>query len=329
VDDGRKEAVMKVLVTGATGAIGRPLVRLLAGRGHRVVGTTRSSEKAARLRADGAEPAVLDVLDRQAVVDAVVRAAPDAVVHQATALSGRFDMRRFGRFFEATNRLRTVGTDVLLEAARAAGAGRFVVQSYAGWPFGSDRPGLLSEDDPIDRSLPREMRSTADAIAHLEATTLGVEDLEGIVLRYGSFYGPGTSLWPGGEVVEALRKRQLPLVGDGAGVWSLIHVEDAAAATVTVLERGAPGVYHVVDDDPTRVAELLPELARIVGTRPPLRVPAWLARPLIGEAGVWVMTRVRGVSNARAKRELGWMPRYPSWRDGFAAGVSMDAAVGA
>ncbi|MGI9112898.1 MAG: NAD-dependent epimerase/dehydratase family protein [Gaiellaceae bacterium] len=242
-------------------------------------------------------------------------------MHQATALSGRFDMKHFSRFFAQTNRLRTLGTDHLLEAARAARARRFVAQGYAGLPHASDDPAVKTEEDPSEPSLPDEMRSTVDAMRHLEAAVLGAEDLEGVVLRYGSFYGPGTSLGVDGEIVQAVRRRLMPVVGDGAGVWSFLHVDDAAAATVAALERGALGVYHVVDDEPTPMGEFLPELARMVGAKPPRRVPVWLAKPLIGEAGVWLMTKVRGVSNATAKAELQWTPRYPSWRTGFRDGL--------
>jgi nucleoside-diphosphate-sugar epimerase len=226
-------------------------------------------------------------------------------------------MMHFDRFFEQTNRLRTLGTDHLLEAARAAGTRRFVAQGYAGWPYASDGPAVKAEEDPFEPAPPQAMRPTVDAMRHLETAVLGAEDLQGVVLRYGSFYGPGTSLAPDGEFVEALRRRRLPIVGDGAGVWSFLHVEDAASATVEALERGAPGVYNVVDDEPASVAEFLPELARMLRAKPPRRVPVWLAKALIGEAGVWLMTRVRGVPNAKAKAELGWTPRYPTWRLGF------------
>jgi nucleoside-diphosphate-sugar epimerase len=253
--------------------------------------------------------------------------APEAIVHQATALSGRFDMKHFDRFFEQTNRLRSLGTNHLLEAARAAGARRFVAQGYAGWPYASGGPAAKTEEDPFEPSPPEVMRPTVDAIRHLETTVLDADDLEGVVLRYGSFYGPGTSLARDGEFVEATRRRRLPIVGDGAGVWSFLHVEDAASATVVALERGAPGVYNVVDDEPIPVAEFLPELARMLGAKPPRRVPVWLAKPLIGEAGVWLMTKVPGVSNAKAKAELGWTPRYATWRLGFRQGLGERAVA--
>jgi nucleoside-diphosphate-sugar epimerase len=316
---------MNVFVAGATGAIGRQLVPLLVEHGHEVVAMTRSPENAGALRAMGAELVAADVLDREAVAEAVVRAKSEAVLHQATALRGVFNLKHFSRTFEQTNRLRTLGTDNLMAAARAAGARRFVAQGFAGWPYASDGQALRTEEDPFEPSPPGEMRSTVDALRHLEAAVLGAQDLEGIVLRYGGFYGPGTSLGDGGTMVEAVRKRQLPIVGDGAGESSLIHIADAAAATVVALERGAPDVYNVVDDDPAPASEWIPELAKAVGAKPPRRFPVWLAKPLIGEAGVWLMTKAPGASNAKAKAELGWTPRYSSWRIGFSEGLGADS----
>jgi 2-alkyl-3-oxoalkanoate reductase len=312
---------MRVFIAGASGAIGRRLAPMLVENGHEVIAMTRTPEKAGPLRAIGAEPVVADALDREAVLDAVVRAEPEATVHQATALSGVFNLKHFSRTFAQTNRLRTLATDNLVAAARAAGARRFVAQGFAGWPYASDGRALRTEEDPFELSPPGEMRSTVDALRHLEAAVLGAEDLEGIVLRYGGFYGPGTSLGDGGAMVEGVRKRQLPIVGDGAGETSFLHIEDAAAATVVALERGPVGVYNVVDDDPAPASEWIPELAKAVGAKPPRHVPAWLAKPLIGEAGVWLMTKAPGASNAKAKSELGWTPRYPSWRIGFREGL--------
>jgi nucleoside-diphosphate-sugar epimerase len=320
---------MKVFIAGATGAIGRQLVPLLVARGHEVVATTRSPEKTGILRAMGAEPAAVDALDREAVVEAIVPAEPEAVVHQATALTGVFNLKHFSRTFEQTNRLRTIGTDNLVTAARAAGARRFVAQGFAGWPYASDGRTLRTEEDPFEPSPPKEMRSTVHALRHLETVVLGAEDLEGIVLRYGGFYGPGTSLGDGGAMVEGVRKRQLPIVGDGAGETSFLHVADAAAATVAALERGAPGVYNVVDDEPAPSSQWIPELAKAVGAKPPRHVPVWLAKPLIGEAGVWLMTKAPGASNAKAKTELAWTPRYASWRIGFREGLRAEGALGA
>jgi 2-alkyl-3-oxoalkanoate reductase len=320
---------MKVFVVGATGAIGSQLVPLLVARGHEVVATTRSPEKTSAVRAMGAAPVVMDALDREAVLNAVTGAKPEALVHQATALTGVFSLKHFSRTFEQTNRLRTIGSDNLVAAARAAGARRVVGQGFAGWPYASAGSALRTEEDPFESSPPEEMRSTVDALQHLETAVLGVEDLEGIVLRYGGFYGPGTSLGDGGEMVEGIRKRQLPIVGDGAGVTSFLHVEDAATSTVAALERGAPGVYNVVDDEPAPSSLWVPELAKAVGAKPPRHVPVWLAKPLIGEAGVWLMTKAPGASNAKAKAELGWTLRYASWRTGFREGLGVETALGA
>jgi 2-alkyl-3-oxoalkanoate reductase len=321
---------MKVFVAGATGAIGRQLVPMLVEKGHEVVAMTRTPEKAGPLRAIGAEPVVADALDREAVLDAIVRAEPEAVIHQATALTGVFNLKHFSRTFEQTNRLRTLGTDNLVAGARAAGAQRFVAQGFAGWPYASDGQALRTEEDPFEPSPPEEMRSTVDALRHLETAVLGAEDLQGIVLRYGGFYGPGTSLGGGGAMVEGVRKRQLPIVGDGAGETSFLHIEDAAAATVAALERGAAGVYNVVDDEPAPSLQWIPELAKALGAKPPRHVPVWLAKPLIGDAGVWLMTKAPGASNAKAKEALGWTPRYASWRVGFREGLGADSiALGA
>jgi 2-alkyl-3-oxoalkanoate reductase len=300
---------MKVFVAGATGAIGKQLIPQLVAAGHEVTGMTRSPEKADALRALGAKAAVADGLDRTAVREAVLRAEPEAVIHQMTSLTGTFNLKKFDEFFALTNRLRTEGTDYLLEAAQAAGARRFLAQSQCN---DFERTGGLvkSEDDPLDPDPPAALR-------HLEAATLGAAGIEGLALRYANFYGPGTNLAPGGEMVELVRKRRLPIIGDGSGVWSLIHMVDAAAATVAAVERGAPGVYNVADDEPAPARIWLPELARVLGAKPPLRVPVWLGRLAAGEAGVLLFTRLRGASNARAKRELGWELRYPSWRDGF------------
>ena len=317
---------MKVFVTGATGAIGAPLIPMLLEHGHEVEALTRSPAKAAALHAIGADAVVGDGLDRDAVVGAVGRARPDAIVHQATALSGTFDLKHFDRFFAQTNRLRTRGTDILLDAAREAGVRRFVAQGYAGWPYRSDGPAIKTEDEPFEPGLPEEMRPTVEAMRHLEEAVLGARDVEGTVLRYGSFYGPGSGLGLDGDMTGMIRKRMMPVVGDGAGVWSFCHVQDGAAATVAALERPATGVYNVVDDRPTSVGEFLPELARMLGAKPPRHVPAWLAKPLIGEAGIYLMTETRGVSNAKAKAELRWAPRYPSWRDGFRAEMTSHGA---
>jgi nucleoside-diphosphate-sugar epimerase len=314
---------MKVFLAGASGALGRRLIPQLTALGHQVSGTTRSTEKAQLLRDLGAEPVVADGLDREAVFVAVVRSRPEVVVHQMTGLSGMKSMRNFDREFAITNRLRTEGTDHLLEAARAAGARRFIAQSFGNWDYERAGSGVKSEDDPFDPDPPAHQRLTLAAIRHLEEAVLGAGGLEGLVLRYGNFYGPGTGFADDGEIVPLLRKRRFPIIGDGAGVWSFVHIDDAAHATTVAVEQGAPGVYNIADDEPAPVAEWLPELARAVGADPPRHVPTWLGRLGGGDVGVSLMTRIRGASNAKAKRELGWMPLYPSWRDGFQHGLAL------
>jgi nucleoside-diphosphate-sugar epimerase len=311
---------VRVLVAGATGAIGRHLVPQLVARGHEVVGMTTRREGAERLRDWGASPVIADALDAEAVGQAVSEAAPEAIVHELTALSGAINPRRVERDFALTNRLRTEGTDHLLSAGRAVGVRRFLAQSFAGWPYARTDGAVKGEDAPLDPDPPRQLRTTHGAIRYLEEALLAARWTDGIVLRYGGFYGPGTGLAtdPPGEQTELILRRRLPVVGDGGGVWSFIHIEDAAAATVAALERGAPGLYNVVDDEPAPVREWLPALASALGAKPPLRVPRWVGRLAIGEGGAVMMTEVRGASNEKAKRELDWRPRYPSWRQGFA-----------
>jgi nucleoside-diphosphate-sugar epimerase len=310
---------MRVFVAGATGAMGKQLVPQLVAAGHRVIGMTRTESKQAALWDLGAEPVVADALDPDQVAAAVAAAEPDVIVHQLTAIPPSLDMRHFDRDFALTNRLRTEGTDHLLCAAKAVGVRRFVAQSYAAWPYVRSGGPVKTEEDPFDPKPPREMRESLQAIRHLEQGVLGAAWTEGIVLRYGGFYGPGTSMAPGAEQVEMVRKRKFPLVGDGGGVWSFIHIADAAEATVAAVARGSRGVYNVVDDDPAPVAEWLPALAQELGAKQPMRVPRLIGRVFAGEAGVVMMTEIRGASNAKAKRELAWRPAHSSWRQGFAA----------
>jgi nucleoside-diphosphate-sugar epimerase len=312
---------MKVFVAGASGALGRRLVPMLIGGGHQVVAMTRSPGKEGMLRGMGAEPVVADGLDRAAVLNAVTSSSPEVIVHEMTGLTGITSLRNFDKGFALTNRLRTEGTDHLLEAARQAGARRFVAQSFGNWDYERTGSGAKSEDDPLDPDPPANQRQSLAAIRHLEEAVLGAEGIEGVVLRYGTFYGPGTGIAEDGDIAGMVRKRRLPIVGDGAGLWSFIHMDDAAAATVAAIERAAPGIYNVADDEPVPVAEWLPELARSLGAKPPRHVPVWLGRLATGEVGVSMMTRIRGASNAKAKRELGWRPSYPSYRDGFSAGL--------
>jgi nucleoside-diphosphate-sugar epimerase len=310
---------MRIFLAGATGAIGGRLVPLLLEAGHEVTGTTRSPAKADMLRAAGAEPVIADGLDRNAIVAAIAAARPDAIVHQLTALGDLTSLRNLDGAFALTNRLRTEGTDNLLAGAREAGTRRFIAQSFTGWPYARTGGPVKTEDDPLDPDPVPSMSKTLAAIRRLEQT---VTQAGGIALRYGGFYGPGTGLTPGGDQVELIRKRRFPIVGDGGGVWSFIHIDDAAAATLAALERGTPGaIYNVVDDDPAPVREWLPALAAAAGAKPPRRLPRWLARVVAGESVATMMTEIRGASNAKAKRELGWEPAHPSWREGFRAAL--------
>jgi nucleoside-diphosphate-sugar epimerase len=307
---------MKIFVAGATGALGRQLVPRLVERGHEVTGMTRTESKRALLEEFGARPVVADALDADAVGEAVGAADPDVVVHQLTSIS-TFDPKNVDRSFVETNRLRTEGTDILLAAARAAGARRFVAQSFTSWPYKRVGGPVKSEEDPLDDSPPETISKTLAAIKHVERSVTEADGIEGIVLRYGGFYGPGTSMARGGEQFEAIGARKFPVVGGGGGVWSFIEIRDAADATVAAIERGEPGIYNVVDDDPAPVSEWLPAVAEAMGAKPPRRFPRWLARILAGEVMTSMMTEMRGASNAKAKRELGWTPAHPSWRQGF------------
>ena len=318
---------MKVFVTGATGAIGAQLIPQLVARGHDVAGMTRWRHNRDAVRALGAQPIVADALDAEAVWHAVVDAEPEIVVHQATALRGEMNMRRIDRYFATTNRLRTEGTDNLLSAARDVRVRRFVAQSYAGWPFARTGGPVKSEDDPLDPNPPAGLREALEAIRHLEDAVTAVAWAEGIVLRYGTFYGPGTGISADPEAVmtKPVLRRQFPLVGAAGGVWSFVHIADAATATVEAIEHGAAGVYQVVDDEPAPVSEWLPELARALDARSPRRLPSWLGRLAAGEAATLMITDVRGASNGKTKRELGWQPRHASWRTGFEEAVARAA----
>ena len=307
---------MRVLVARATGAIGKELVPRLVDAGHEVFAMIRSGSREDTASRLGAVPVVADALDRAEVESAVRQAAPEVVVHQLTAI-GHIDTRHFERSFAATNRLRTEGTDNLLAAARAAGVRRFVAQSNGAFTYARTGGPVKNEHDPLDRSPIRQMAPMITAIEHLEKAVLSAAWTEGIVLRYGAFYGPGTSMAPGSAQFEMIRKRRFPVVGDGGGVWSFVHIADAAEATVAAVENGGRGVYNIVDDEPAPVAEWLPELAAMLGAKKPMRVPRFLGRLAAGPAGVVLMTELRGASNAKAKRELGWHPAHPTWRQGL------------
>jgi nucleoside-diphosphate-sugar epimerase len=313
---------MKIFLAGATGAIGQQLVPLLVSGGHQVIASTRTPDKMARLREAGARPVVMDGLKRDDVIRAVTAARPDVIVHQMTALTHMKSLKRFDDEFAMTNRLRTEGTIHLLEAARAAGVGRFVAQSYTNWTNVRAGGRIKTEDDLLDPTPPKTMRQTIDAIRRLDELVFTAAGITGIVLRYGNFYGPGTSVAPGGDIVEAVRRRQFPIVGNGAGVWSFIHIADAANAARIAIERGPSGIYNIVDDEPAEESVWLPDLADAIGAQPPRHVPAWLGRLLIGDSGISMMTQMRGSSNAKAKRVLNWQPLFASWRDGFRRGFA-------
>jgi nucleoside-diphosphate-sugar epimerase len=319
---------MEVFVAGATGVLGRALVPQLVARGHGVVGMTRTASKQDLVRSLGARPVVADALDPEAVAQAVASAAPEVIVHELTALSGPMsirDARHPDRSPAATmtNRLRTEATDHLLAAGRAVGARRFVAQSFAAFRFARTGGPVQTEADPLDPDPPAPLRAPLVGILHVERAVTRIEWGEGLVLRYGGFYGPGTaiSLAPDAQMAAPIRKRRFPIIGDGGGVFSHVQIDDAAAATVVAVERGQPGIYNIVDDEPAPVREWLPALASALGAKPPRRIPRWLGRLAAGEAATIMLTEGRGASNERAKRELGWTPRYPSWRQGFAQGL--------
>ena len=319
---------MKVFVAGATGVLGRALVPQLVARGHEVVGMTRSASKQELVRSLGARPVVADALEPDAVAQAVASAEPEVIVHELTALSGPMSLREARhpeRFRGAimTNRLRTEATDHLLAAGRAVGARRFVAQSFGAFRFARTGGPVQTEADPLELDAPGPRQPGVEAMLYLEQAVTTIEWGEGLVLRYGGFYGPGTttSLAADAQMAAPIRKRRFPILGDGGGVFSHIHIDDAAAATAVAVERGPAGVYNIVDDDPAPVREWLPVLANALGAEPPRRIPRWLGRLLAGETATIMMTDAKGASNEKAKRELGWTPRYASWRQGFAQGL--------
>ena len=319
---------MKVFVAGATGVLGRALVPLLVARGHEVVGMTRSASKQDLVRSLGAHPVIADALDPDAVAQAVASAEPEVIVHELTALSGKMsvrDMRHPERspLGMMTNRLRTEATDHLLAAGRAVGARRFVAQSFAAFRWARTGGPVLTEDDPLDPNPPAALRVPLLGILHVEQAVPAIEWGEGLVLRYGGFYGPGTAISraPDATVAMAVRKRRFPILGDGGGVWSQVHVEDAAAATLAAVDHGQPGIYNIVDDEPAPVREWLTVLASALDAQPPRHVPRWLGRLAGGEAATLMMTDARGASNEKAKRERGWQPHYATWRVGYVQGL--------
>jgi nucleoside-diphosphate-sugar epimerase len=306
---------MRVFLAGASGAIGRPLVPKLVAAGHEVTGTTRSEERAEAIRAAGATAAVLDVFDAASLSAAMDEARPEVLVHELTSLPDRLDFRKEG-VYEPTNRVRTEGTRILLDAARAAGARRFVCQSIA-FAYRPEGARVKTENDPLMDDIPGNFGSGVRALHEMESMVLGADGIDGVVLRYGFFYGPGTYYADDGTTTADVRRRRMPIVGKGTGLFSFVHVDDAADATVAAVERGAPGIYNVTDDEPAPMSEWLPVFAEAVGAKKPLRVPVWLARFVGGREVPTFALELRGASNEKAKRELGWQPAHPSWRSGF------------
>jgi len=301
---------MRVMVVGASGAIGTRLLPQLTDRGHEVIGTFSSPGRAERVRALGAQPVALDLLDPGAAARAVLETEPEVIIHQATALASMRFSRSLDRSFAPTNRLRTEGTDALLAAARQAGVRQFIAQSFAPYRYIREGGMVKTEDDPLDPRPPAMMRETTAAMNHLDQA---VTEAGGIALRYGGFYGAPDMM------TKAIRKRQYPMVGEGSGVMPFIHLDDAASATVLALDHQGPAIYNIVDDEPAPMYEWLPALADALGAKPPRRVPSWLAGLIAGQGMVTMAAESRGASNAKAKKELGWTLRYPSWREGFTA----------
>jgi nucleoside-diphosphate-sugar epimerase len=312
---------MRVFVAGSTGVVGRSLVPGLVEGGHEVVALVRNEPKAREIEAMRAKATIADPLDRKSLTAAMTQARPEAIIHQLTALTGVGNFKKLDEELALTNRLRTESTDILIEAARLAGARRLIAQSFCGWTYEREGGPAKAEEDPLDPAPAASFTRTLAAIRHLEEAVISAGPVEGVALRYGWFYGPGTSIARDGAIVEMIRARQIPIVGEGEGIWSFIHIHDAVSATLAALTRGAPGLYNVVDDEPAPVSTWLPALADAVGAPRPRKLPVWLARFAIGEGGVSMMTRNRGASNAKARRLLDWQPFYPSWRRGFVEGL--------
>jgi 2-alkyl-3-oxoalkanoate reductase len=312
---------MRVFVAGSTGAVGKFLVPHLVQNGHEVVALVRDAQKAKALEVMGAQVALADALNKEELTAAIRRTEPEVIIHQVTALTGVGNFKKLDEEFALTNRFRTEVTDTMLVAARLVGTRRFIAQSFCGWPFAREGGPVKTEEDPLDPNPPASFSKILAAIRYLEDTVRKTTNLQALALRYGFFYGPGTGIAKDGLIVELVRKRRLPIVGDGAGIWSFIHISDVARATVAAVSHGDPGIYNVVDDEPAPVSTWLPALAEAVGAKPPYKVPVWLGKLAIGGSGVSMMTKIRGGSNAKTKRELGWQLDYPSWRRGFVEGL--------
>lgn len=314
---------MKIFLAGATGAIGRRLIPLLVNAGHIVTGTTRTPNKVGSIRSAGAIPVVLNVLNAAEVSESVRQANPDVLIHQLTAIPAHFNLRYFGRAFADTNRLRTEGTANLLAAAQMTGCRRFIAQSYTGWPYERIGEWVKAEDAPLLSNPEPELRESLKAIVHLESAVLRQTSMEGVVLRYGTFYGPGTSLSPGGSLLEDICRRRVPIIGGGTAYWSFLHIDDAARSTLAALESGVSGLFNIADDEPAPVSDWLSFLANVLGAKTPLRIPAWLGRIAVGPHGVAMMTEGRGALNAKAKAQIPLRLKWPSWRAGFRSGLGI------
>jgi nucleoside-diphosphate-sugar epimerase len=312
---------MKIFVTGGTGALGKFLLPQLLEKGHEVVALARSVDRAEAIENVGATAVIADPLNKEQLTAAVRRAEPEVIIHQLSSLKGAGSFRKFDEDFALTNRFRTEVTDSLLAAARTIGTERLIVQSYCGWPYARKGGPVKNEEDPLDPKPLEGFVKTLAAIRYMESKIHSVPTLQGVALRYGAFYGPGSSIGKGGAVAKLVKKRKMPIIGGGTGIWSFIHLSDAARATVAAVTEGAPGIYNIVDDEPAKVSVWLPALAKALGAKPPRRIPHWLGELLIGKAGVMMMTQIKGCSNAKAKRDLGWTPQYASWRRGFIEGL--------
>jgi nucleoside-diphosphate-sugar epimerase len=314
---------MKIFVAGSTGVVGKILVPQLIERGHEVFALVRNSQKSKDVKAAGAKAIIANALDKIELTESIKKTEPEVIIHQLTSLSNASgNFKKFDEEFELTNRFRTEATDTLISAACLVGARRFIAQSFCGWPFARERGPIKSEEDPLDPNPPAGFKRTLQAIKYLEKAVKSVTDFEALALRYGIFYGPDTGFSKDGLIATLLRKHKMPIVGNGNGVWSFIHINDAVSATVNAISQGKPGIYNIVDNEPAPVKYWLPFLAEILETKPPSKIPAWIAQLIIGKAGVSMMTQIRGGSNAKAKRELLWKPVYSSWRQGFKEGLS-------
>jgi len=312
---------MNIFLAGATGAIGNRLTPLLVAAGHSVTGTTRHANKAEAIRGIGAIPAIVDAFDANAVSTAVEQARPEVIIHELTAIPAKLNLRRLDQAFALTNKLRTEGTDNLMAAAEKVGCRRFIAQSYAGWPYAREGGWIKTEKDPLMSSPEPAVRKTLEAIRHVEESVLHNQKVEGIVLRYGGLYGPGTHLGKGGSFLEAVQKGRMPIVGEGTGYWSFLHIDDAASATLAAVNAVDLGLYNICDDEPAPVSQWLPFLAQALGAKSPRHVPKWIGRLAIGAHGVAWMTEIRGASNQKAKSLLRWTLKWPSWRTGFLHGL--------